>query len=136
MNKQQAYKAFWGSFGVLAFEENSVPDDTVIQELVNSGAAQSKYPYITYQVIASDLGDAVYPTASIYDRSSSWERADTLSNVISARIQAMNTIKLDNGRMFITKGSPFAQHMEETDGQDSIIKRVILNLAVEFFTEN
>ena len=134
MNKQQAYKAFWGSFGVLAFEENSVPEDDVIQELIKGGAAASKYPYITYQVLIDDLGQPVYPTASIYDKSTSWEKADTLTNAISARIQKMNTIKLDSGRMFITKGSPFGQHMLEEG--DKSIRRVVLNLAVEFFTEN
>ena len=29
MNKQKAYNSFWRQFGVLAFEENSVPDDEV-----------------------------------------------------------------------------------------------------------
>ena len=134
MNKQQAYNAFWGGFGVLAFEENSMPDDTVINALIKSGAAQSKYPYITYQVLIDDLNNVVNPTASIYDKSTSWERADTLANAISGRIQAMNTIALDNGRMFITKGSPFAQHMG--DEGDNTIKRVVLNLSIEFLTEN
>ena len=133
MNKQQAYSAFWGGFGVLAFEENAVPDDRVIQSLIDSGAASSKYPYITYQVLIDDLGNAVFPTASIYDKSSSWERADTLSNAISNRITRMGTIKLDSGRMFITKGSPFSQHMG--DEGDTTIKRVVLNLGVEFLTE-
>ena len=113
MNKQQAYNQFWGGFGVLAFEENSVPDDKAIEAMISGGAAAAKYPMITYQVITDDLGQPVYPTASIYDRSSSWERADTLANQISRRISDMNTIKLDNGRMFITKGRPYSQHMDE-----------------------
>lgn len=133
MNKQQAYRAFWGRFGVLAFEENSVPEDDVIEELIKAGVAKAKFPYITYQVIIDDLGHPVYPTASIYDRSSSWERADTLANTISAEIQEMHTIKLDTGRMFVTKGSPFAQHMLEEG--DKAIRRVVLNLGIEFFTE-
>ena len=134
MNKQQAYNAFWGSFGVLAFEENSVPDDTVIAELIKAGAAAAKYPYIAYEVVIDDLGSPVAVSASIYDKSSSWERSDTLANVISSRIQSMGTLKLDNGRMFITKGSPFAQHMGEDE--DFTIKRIVLNIGVEFLTEN
>ena len=133
MNKQQAYSSFWSGFGVLAFEENAVPDDRVIDSLIQSGAATSKFPYITYQVITDDLGNAVFPMATIYDNSSSWERADILANTISRKIQTMNTIKLDNGRMFITKGSPFSQHMDEEG--DSSIRRINLNLGVEFFTE-
>lgn len=133
MNKQQAYNSFWGGFGVLAFEENSMPDDSVINALIKSGVAKAKYPYITYQVITDELGRVIYPTASIYDKSTSWERSDTLANAIAGRIQAMNTIRLDDGRMFITKGSPFAQHFG--DEGDNTIKRIVLNLAVEFFTE-
>lgn len=133
MNKEQAYNAFWNGFGVLAFEENSVPDDKVIDELINSGMAESKYPYIVYQVIADDIGHPVFPMASIYDRTTSWKRADELANEVSETIQNMNTIKLDNGRMFITKGSPFMQHLLESE--DLNIRRVVLNLGVEFFTE-
>ena len=39
MNKQQALNAFWSGFGVLAFEENSVPDDEAIQSLIDAGVA-------------------------------------------------------------------------------------------------
>lgn len=134
MNKQQALNAFWSGFGVLAFEENSVPDDEAIQALIDAGEAPAKFPYITYQVITDELGHPVFPTASIYDRSSSWEKADTLANTIGARIKSMNTIRLDNGRMFITKGNPFSQHMDEEG--DRAIRRIILNLGIEFFTEN
>lgn len=133
MNKEQAYNSFWSGFGVLAFEENSVPDDKTIQSLIDAGVAEAKYPYIAYQVITDDLGHPVYPTASIYDRSTSWKRATDLKNEISEYIQKMNTIKLDNGRMFITKGSPFAQ--QQLESEDMNIRRIILQLGVEFFTE-
>ena len=133
MNKEQAYNSFWSGFGVLAFEENSVPDDKTIQSLIDAGLAESKYPYIAYQVITDDLGHPVYPTASIYDRSTSWKRITDLKNEISEYIQKMNTIKLDNGRMFITKGSPFAQ--QQLESEDMNIRRIILQLGVEFFTE-
>lgn len=134
MNKQQAYNSFWNSFGVLAFEENSVPTEDVIEALIEAGVATSRWPMITYQVLIDDLNEPIYPTASIYDRSTSWERADTLANAISASIQTMGTIKLDNGRVFITKGSPFAQHASEE--ADRSIRRIVLNLGIEFLTEN
>lgn len=133
MNKQQAYKAFWSEFGVLAFEENSVPTQDVLESLAKTLNLPSDR-YIAYQVLTDDLDHPVFPTASIYHRSTSWETLDTLSNLISARIKSMNTIKLDNGRMFITKGTPFSQHQEESG--DSNIRRIILNLGIEFFTEN
>ena len=132
MNKQQAYSAFWNGFGVLAFEENSAPTSDVLKQLA-AAAGKPTDIYITYQVLVDDLDGKVFPTASIWSKSSSWEKADTLSNTISSRIEAMSTIKLDNGRMFITKGSPFAQHMG--DEGDQTIKRIILNLGIEFLTQ-
>ena len=133
MNKQQALNAFWSGFGVLAFEENSVPEDDVIDALIKAGVAAAKYPYITYQVLLDDIGGPVFPSASIWDKSTSWERADTLANTVSATIQRQKTIKLDNGRMFITKGSPLAQHMEEPG--DRTVRRILINTGIEFFTE-
>jgi hypothetical protein len=129
MNKQQAYNAFWRQFGVFAFEENSVPDDDAIQDLIDSGVAPAKYPYITYQVMTGDLDSVLTPSASIWDRSNSYEKADLLSNQIAETIARMTPIKVTEGRMFITAGSPFSQHMEDSD---AAIKRNVLTLNVEF----
>lgn len=135
MNKQQAINQFWRRFGVLAFEENSVPDDDTIAALIKAGVASSKFPYITYQVVTDDIyGVTALATASVWDRDTSWERADELSNTIASAIQQANTIKLDDGRLFIVKGTPFAQHMSE-DG-DKAIRRVVLNVGYQFFTQN
>lgn len=134
MNKQQAINAFWRGFGVLAFEENSVPDDKAINALIESGAAASKFPYITYQVVTDDYNGVALATASVWDRNSSWETADMLSNTIARAIQNMNTVKLDDGRFYVVKGSPFTQHMSEDN--DPAIRRVILNIGYHFFTEN
>lgn len=133
MNKQQAYNDFWSRFGVLAFEENAVPDDETIAQMIKDGYANAKYPYITYQVIADDIDSQFIASASIWDRNTSWQRVDELSNAISEYITRMPTIKLDNGRMYIFKGSSFAQHMG--DESDNTIKRVILSIGVEFLTE-
>ena len=132
MNKQQAYNAFWRGFGLLAFEENTVPDDETIQNLIKAGYAKSKYPYITYQVLTGDYEDILQPTASIWDKSNSWEKVDLLSNEIAERIANMTPIKIDNGRMFITTGTPFSQHMSEEG--DSSIRRNVLTIGVQFLT--
>ena len=131
MNKQQAYNAFWKRFGVLAFEENAVPDDDTIQSMIDAGLAKAKYPYITYQVLTSDIDNVLVPTASIWDKSTSWERVDLLANTIASEIARMTPIKIDEGRMFITTGSPFSQHQGQ---EDNSIKRNVLTLGVEFLT--
>lgn len=132
MNKQQALNAFWSDFGVLAFEENSVPDDKAIQSLIDAGVAPSKFPYITYQVMTGELDDVIVATASIWDRSTSWETADLLANTISRRINDMSIVRFDGGGLFVSKGTPYSQHMSEEG--DSAIRRVILNVGLQFFT--
>ena len=119
MDKQQAYYNFWGSFNLPAYDENSVPD----------GAS---FPYITYQVITSDYDNVIYPTASIWYRSDTWAGIDAKLNEISRAIEEMLPVPLSGGYMRIDKGAPFAQRMAE---DDRTIKRYVLNLNVEFFTE-
>lgn len=120
MDKQQAFYNFFNSFALSAYDENSVPDD-------------AQMPYITYQVIIADLDDVVFPTASIWYRSDSWAQADAKVNEISQYIETMLPIPLkDGGFMHITKGTPFAQRMAETD---TTVKRYLLNLGIEFLTE-
>ena len=121
MDKQQAYYNLWSSFDLPAYDENSVPDD-------------AKMPYITYQVILDDLDSPVYPSASLWYRSTSWNDIDIKQKQIAAYIENILPIPLDDGNyMFITKGTPFAQRMAE---EDRIVKRYYFIIGVEFFSKN
>lgn len=131
MDKQQAYYSLWSRFGLLAFEENSVPSQDELKKI----ADKSKLPsdrYITYQVILDDLDAPVYPTASLWYRSTSWNDIDYKLTEIAAEIEDMQPIPLDEGYMYVTKGSPFAQRMAE---EDRTFKRYVINLGVEFLTK-
>lgn len=119
MNKEQALHSFWSSFGVPAYDENTVPDD-------------AKLPYITYQVV-TDNYDAVTPlNASIWDKSDSWGKVTDLSHEVAQRLNEMGCIKIDDGWLHISRGSPFAQRMGE---QDRTIRRVSINVYAQFLTE-
>ena len=123
MNKYQALHSFWSSFGIPAYDENSVPlDDT-----------RPEPPYITYEVITGSIGDMIPLTASIWYRSPSWidvsQKADEVAEHIGYGFAA---IPLDDGYLWITKGSPFSRRMG--DENDSMIKRVIINIMAEFLT--
>lgn len=133
MDKQQAYDKLWNSFGILAFEEHSVPDDDTIQELIKSGVATSKYPYITYQVILDDLDSPIYPMATLWDRNTSWSRIDSKLAEISEYLDPFQSLKLDEGYMYVTKNTPWAQRTN--DPEDRAVIGYILNLGVEFLTE-
>lgn len=122
MTKGQAIQKFWESFGLTAYDETSVPDD-------------APFPYITYQVHTSSLDGLCITNASIWYRSYSWKEISEKTEQISKAIAQMNppSVKIDGGRLFITKGVPFAQRMR--DENDDAIRRMLLNVNYEFLTE-
>lgn len=119
MTKASAIYNFWNSF-LTAYEENSVPTDAT-------------FPYITYQLVTDSLDNDVQMTASLWYRGSSWVQANAKAEEISHTIgRGGKILKCDNGRIWIKRGTPFAQNMG--DDTDNLIKRKYLNITVEFFT--
>jgi hypothetical protein len=121
MDKAQVIQSFWSGFGLEAYDENSVPDDVTM-------------PYISYSVATDDIDYVVLLSASVWYRSTSWSDVESKVKEISEAITKMNppSIKTDNGRVYITKGSPFAQRMN--DPSDDMVKRMYININVEFLT--
>lgn len=121
MNKAQALYQFWSGFGLPAYEENIVP----------VGATM---PYITYQVETDSIENVVPIAGSLWYRTPSWKDADLKAEEIGDYVRHMYppTIKIDGGRMYIVKGTPFAQHMSDTD---NMVRRIYINLNAEYLTE-
>ena len=119
MNKDQAIYNFWSGFGSPAYDQNSVPDRPV-------------YPYITYDTYTGALDDRLILTGSLWYRSSSWEAVSLKKQQIENALYSMPPIKIDNGYLWLSLGSPFAQRMG--DDADDMIKRYILNVSAEFLT--
>lgn len=119
MDKAQALHQFFSSFGWTAYDENTVPDD-------------AKLPYITYEVETDNIGTTVYLSASLWTRSTSWAAVTQKAQQIADELnQGGNTIIFDDGVVWITQGSPFAQRMAD---DDDTIRRIMLNFAVEFLS--
>ena len=122
MTKAAAIYQFWSSFGVTAYEENTVPTDAA-------------FPYITYQLVTDSFDREVAATVSLWYRSESWTAINAKTEEISAHIGlGGKIIKCDGGRIWIKRGQPFAQNMG--DESDDLIKRKYLNLTFEFMTAN
>lgn len=120
MDKQEAYNRFWReATGLTAYEENNIPVDAVL-------------PYCTYETILDGLDSAVFPLGHIWDKSLSWEARDAILAHVSAYIGHGKILKLDEGRMFICKGTPFAQR--RADEGDNTVGGYEIQLQVEFFT--
>jgi hypothetical protein len=128
MTKEQALYSFWNSFGMQAYEENSVPTDD---------EEKPKFPYITYQVVIDSFDNQVQLTASLWDRDKNGYSAllenSKKAEEISQRIGRGGVfIDCDGGKIWLERGTPFAQNMGDTT--DNLIKRKYLNLSAEFLT--
>ena len=122
MTKESAIHNFWSTFGLLAYEENSVPNDAVL-------------PYITYQLVVDSFDNEVPMTASLWDNSTSWAYLTVKSNEIAQTIGRGGIfLDCDGGKIWIKRGVPFIQNM--SDPSDPNIKRKLINVTVEYLTEN
>lgn len=119
MTKAQAIYNFWSSFGIPAYEENSVPDE-------------AQLPYITYEFISDSIGQEVLLTASIWERSTSWTSINARTETIAQTLAGGKTLKCDGGGIILWKGSPFAQRT--TDDTDAEVKRILLQVRAEYLT--
>ena len=118
MNKAQALQQFWSGF-LPAYDESTVPKD-------------AQMPYITYTVSDSFLDFPVPLTASLWYRSQSWEEITLKSYEVSNAISlGGKVIQVDGGRMWIYRGSPFAQRVRD---EDDTVRRMLINITVEYFT--
>lgn len=121
MDKAQVIHDFWSRFGIPAYDENTVPDDAVM-------------PYITYSVSTGSIEDLVILTASVWYRSTRWREITLKIDEIEHYIDDVSplAVKIDGGRAYFTKGTPFSQRMAEPG--DDMTRRVYLQINAEFLT--
>ncbi len=120
MTKAAAIYQFWNSFGLTAYEENSVPDD-------------ASFPYITYQLVTDSFDREVPVTASLWYRGESWTGINAKTEEISQKIsRGGKIISCDGSAIWLKRGQPFAQNMG--DESDDLIKRKYLNITAEYLT--
>ncbi len=123
MDKSQSIHEFWSQFGLIAYDENTVPDD-------------AEMPYITYNVGVGSLGDIIFLSGSLWYSSTSWreitKKADEIEAVVKNNGYYIANIE-NRGHAFITAGSPFYQRM--SDPADNMIRRIYFNLNAEFLSK-
>lgn len=122
MNAQAALNQFWNGFVWDAFEENTVPE--------NAFATRSEY--ITYSAGQNYFDEPMMLTASLWQRSTSWtEIVDKMQEIAETIGFGGTMLKTDDGYLWIKRGTPFAQRMSD---EDPAVRRIYLNVEVEFFT--
>lgn len=121
MDKSQAIHNFWSSFGLTAYDENTVPDD-------------AQMPYITYNVPTADIDETVVLNARLWYHSTSWAEVSRKADEIAEYIghEGHKVMRLDNGFVWFVKGSPFSQRT--SDEADSMIRSIYLNVTAEYLT--
>ena len=119
MTKEAALNAFWGRFGVPAYDENSVPDD-------------KPNMYITYEVATGNFGEQVALSASIWHwHTWSWVAINTKAREIAEFLGLGGVyLRCDGGAIHIRQGSPFARSSEDEE-----VKQKYINITAEFITE-
>lgn len=118
MDKAQTLLAFWSSFGLNAYDENTVPDN-------------AELPYITYEVATASIGDGdVALAASLWYFGRSWENITKMADRIASEIGfGGKTLRTDTGYVWIKRRTPFAQRM---DADNENVRRILLGISAEF----
>lgn len=124
MTKASALYNFFSSFGIEAYEETLVP----------TGEEAPKFPYLTYQLVTDSFDNEVLIPVSLWYRSeASLLALNTKTDEISQRIGRGGVfLDCDGGKIWIKRGSPFAQTM--SDPEDNTIRRKYINITAEFLT--
>lgn len=118
-NKPQAIQLFWEQFGVAAYDENTVPENAT-------------FPRITYTYAEDDFERPVALSASVWDRSYSWKRVQSLTETIRNEIGYGGIlIPCEDGQIWLKTGAPFAQRMGD---EDDAIRRIYINIEAEFLS--
>lgn len=117
MDKMQALDAFWRQFGWDVYDESTIPDD-------------AKLPYITYEASSDNFDHPVAQIINLWDRSTSWKNIESMRKDIETTIGRSGAIqRFDNGAVWIKRGQPFAQRLNDPD---DMIRHIILNIETEF----
>lgn len=124
MTKASALYNFFSSFGIDAYEETLVP----------TGEEAPKFPYLTYQLVTDSFDNEVLIPVSLWYRSeASLLALNSKTEEISQRVGRGGVfLDCDGGKIWIKRGSPFAQTM--SDPEDNTIRRKYINITAEFLT--
>ncbi len=112
---------FWSSFGLPAYEENSVPEDAT-------------YPRITYEASEGGFDAVLSLSASIWDRTNRGTAfIDAKADEIEEYIKNMGCPKIKGGRFRAFTDGIYCQTMN--DPEDRLLKRNVLTVYFEFMTD-
>lgn len=121
-NKWQALQQFWESFGIPAYDENTVD------------FANAQMPYITYEAETDSFDRVLTMSGSLWYRGTSWTAIDAKADEISRALNEHGhwIMEIDGGYLWVNAGEPFARRMIEPE--DRNVRRIVLNIEAEFLS--
>jgi hypothetical protein len=119
LRKDKALYQWFQQFGIPFYPVTALPP-----------AKDITFPYGTYEPVFGYNGDITYPTVNIYYLTES----EVIPNKKAAEIGEVigkggALVKCDEGLMWIKRGSPFVQGINDPD--NSNIKRRLISIAIE-----
>ena len=124
MDKWQSQQAFWSSFGIDAYD-----DQTEFTE-----GSLPAYPHITYESFTGTMGQEASISASIWYRTPSWAPIKKKADEILEYMQEHEplTFPLDKGYIWfkVPRLVPFAQPAS-SGSDDEQIKRIVITIDAE-----
>ena len=118
MDKGQAVQWFWSRFELDAYDQYTVPED-------------AQMPYITYSFAMDKMDNIVLLNGSLWYRSTSWRDITQKAEEIGRYLNMYNIIPLDEGYLYLYRGTPFAQRMAD---EDTDVRRIYFNVNAEYLT--
>lgn len=123
MDKEQALHRFWSSFGLTAYDENTVPDNAMT---ANNGK------YLTYNVATASLDEPTPIYANLWYKSSSWAEITAKAEEMAQTIgRGGKLVSFDGGYIWICRGVPFSQRLAD---DDDTIRRIYINVMAEYLS--
>lgn len=119
LNAPQTIQTFFEGFNVPVYDENTVDKDASL-------------PRLTYAYAEGDFENPVSIAVSVWDRSYMWTRVTAMKDAIANAIpQGGVLLDYDGGKIWLKRGTPFAQRMSD---ENDAIRRIYINLEAEFLT--
>lgn len=112
----EKWTEYLSSFGLPAYDENTVPEDAAL-------------PRITYSWAESELDAPVAISASLWYRSKKWKEITLKAQEIYEAVGTGVVLPIAGGYLWINRGVPFSQRVADADDG---IRRILLNFSVEF----
>ena len=98
---------------------------------MNVEDAETYVKWLSDREVTDTLGNTLAQTASLWYRDSSWKSITEKEQEIAEYItRGGRLIGYDQGAVWLKRASPWAQRMN--DPSDEMIRRIVLNIAVEF----